>query len=683
MPTALENVFYNNTTIRTEVGCTIEYNMNLMIDGITVTSATADSSYINGITDWSTDRANPFKKLFPVDAIIKGFRPLYPGAKYFIMSEPDNTYLPFRTVSYTGEGKNANESNAKPRIYYPGITTSYKYWLSAKDADVDLTVRYLQTSTTWTAAGKYGNIPAGNKAALANKIVVSFEKFHALPTQYRITVTPVTGSAITTTYAAPSSTGVINHYWNGTNWSTTSISEPYSFSEPQSIRSIRLEATNPDGGKYVGVIEVSARWVKDISSDIVTFDINKEASSSSEDILPVGSVTANSFDLQLAKYNQSALQIINYNRDAAWTTSPTIANAIYMVKNAELRPYFKIFHSSGVLGTSPNQYDKDYQGTYFIESWSIDEVGATSLLAIDGSKYLMETLCPDLLCEDFPVTAILRNLLDSIGFTNYNFNLAASETSIPQVKYWWTEDSNTVWGAIQELCRDIQMNAVFDDDNVLQFYSRDYLYDASRSASWNFYYSQEGSALPNIVDFNKKEIASANMVKVLWQTPLSSNYIGTSGFLWESPTSFLSAGALKEAITANSDEFIIEISATDTYSIQQSFYNFAGYILVDAEIIEFDAIGYDLTPLSGGSKEHVWISSESDVSKYRSLALPGYEDPLKPAETSYFKPSGRYRVKKDQYNNLVGRGALGTKAAAHAASVAKLDGWTGKLVTQV
>jgi hypothetical protein len=683
MPTALENVFYNNTTIRTEVGCTIEYNMNLMIDGITVTSATADSSYINGITDWSTDRANPFKKLFPVDAIIKGFRPLYPGAKYFIMSEPDNTYLPFRTVSYTGEGKNANESNAKPRIYYPGITTSYKYWLSAKDADVDLTVRYLQTSTTWTAAGKYGNIPAGNKAALANKIVVSFEKFHALPTQYRITVTPVTGSAITTTYAAPSSTGVINHYWNGTNWSTTSISEPYSFSEPQSIRSIRLEATNPDGGKYVGVIEVSARWVKDISSDIVTFDINKEASSSSEDILPVGSVTANSFDLQLAKYNQSALQIINYNRDAAWTTSPTIANAIYMVKNAELRPYFKIFHSSGVLGTSPNQYDKDYQGTYFIESWSIDELGETNLLAIDGSKYLMETLCPDLLCEDFPVTAILRNLLDSIGFTNYNFNLAANETSIPQVKYWWTKDSDTIWGAIQELCRDIQMNAVFDDDNVLQFYSRDYLYDASRSASWNFYYSQEGSALPNIVDFNKKEIASANMVKVLWQTPLTSNYVGTSGFLWESPTSFLSAGALKQAITANSDEFIIEISATDTYSIQQSFYNFAGYILVDAEIIEFDAIGYDLTPLSGSSKEHVWISSESDVSKYRSLALPGYEDPLKPAETSYFKPSGRYRVKEDQYNNLVGRGALGTKAAAHAASVAKLDGWTGRLVTQV
>ena len=683
MPTALENVFYNNTTVKTDVGCTIEYNMNLMIDGITVTSATTDTAYINGITDWSANKANPFKKLFPVDAIVKGFRPLYPGAKYFIMSEPNNTYLPFKTVSYTGEGKNANVDGAKPRIYYPGITTSYKYWLSAKDADVDLTVQYLQNSTTWAAAGKTGSIPVGNKAALANKIIVSFEKFHALPSQYRITVTPVTGSAITTTYTAPPSTGIVNHYWNGTNWSTTSLSEPYSFTEPQSIKSIRLEATNPDGGKYVGVIEISARWVKDISSDIVTFDITKESSASSEDILPVGVVTANSFNVQLAKYNQTALQILAYNRDAAWTTSPTTANVIYFVKNAELKPYFKIFHSSGELGSSPNQYDKRYQGTYFADSWSIDDVGDSTLLAIDGSKYLMETLCPDLLCEDFPVTAILRNLLDSIGFTNYNFNLATTETSIPQVRYWWTTDTNTVWEAIQELCRDIQMNAVFDDNNVLQFYSRDYLYNSSRTTAWNFYYAQEGSALPNIVDFTKKEIASANSVKVLWQTPLTSNYVGSSGFLWESPTTFLSAGALKEALTTTSEEFIIDISTIDTYSIQQSFYNFAGYILVDAEVIEFDAIGYDFTALSDGSKSHVWIKSESDVSKYRSLALPGYADPLKPAETAYFKPSGRYRIKKDSEGTLIGRGALGTIVAAHDAAITKLDGWTGRLVTQV
>ena len=685
MPTALQNVFYNNTTVKTDVGCTIEYNMNTMIDGVTVTSATADTAYTNNITNLSGNTANPFKKLFPIDSIVKPFRPLYPGAKYYILSStdtPTNSFLPFRTVSYTGEGKNAFVEDAKPRIYYPGLATSYKYWIGAKDTDVDITVQYLQTSGTWSAAGKTGSIPAGNKSALANKIVLKFEKNHVLPSQYRLTITPVTGSDIVTTYAAPASTGIITHYWNGTNWSTTSISEPYSYSEPQAIKSIRLEATNPGGGMYIGVIEISARWIKDISSDIVSFDINKEASASSEDLIPVGNVTANSLSMNLVKYNQSALSIFDYNRDSAWTTSPTTANSIYMFKNAELIPYFKIYHSGGALGTSPNKYDKSYQGAYFIDSWSIDQYGETNITAIDGSKYLMETMCPDLLCEDFPVTAVIRNLLDSVGFTNYNFNLATTETSIPQIKYWWTNDSATVWEAIQELCRDIQMNAVFDNDNVLQFYSRDYIYSSDRSVSWEFYHTAEGSKLPNIIDLRKKEIASANIVKVRWQTPLTSNYTGTSGFLWESPTSFLSAGSLKTSLTTESEEFVIDISTLDAYSRQQSFYNFQGFILVDAEVIEFDAIGYDFTPLDGGSKQHVWISSQSDVSKYRSLSKPGYEDVNLPAQTAYFKPSGRYRIKKDDLGILVGRGALGTKAASHEPATTKLTGWTGVLVTQ-
>lgn len=683
--TALKNIFYNSTTVKTDVGCTIEYNMNNMIDGITVTSATLDTAYTNGITGLTTGSPNPFKKLFPVDSIIKPFRPLYPGAKYYVLSSTDvqsGSYLPFRTISYTGEGVNSirTDITPKPRIYYPGLTTSYKYWLSALNSNVDLTVRYMQTTETWTAAGKTGSIPIGNKAALANKIVVKFEKYHVLPSQYRITITPVTGSDIVTTYTAPPASGIINHYWNGTNWSTTSITDSYTYSEPQAIKSIKVEATNPGG--YVGIIEVSARWIKDISSDIESFSINKTSSSSSEGILPVGNVTANSLDLSLIKYNTSVLEILEYNRDSAWTTSPTTANAIYLVKNAELRPYFRTFHTDGALGTSPNKYDKSYQGSYFIESWSIQEYGESSINALDGAKYLMETLCPDLLCEDFPVTAVLRNLMDAVGFTNYNFNLATTETSIPQIKYWWTDDRKTVWETIQELCRDIQMNAVMDDDNVLQFYSRDYLYSTSRVASWNFYHDQEGSALPNIISFTKKEVASANIVKVLWQTQLTSNYLGNSGFLWESATSFLSAGALKNALTTTSDEFVIDISTIDAYSRQQSFYNFQGYILVDEEIIEFDAIGYDFTPLAGGEKQHVWISSSSDVSKYRSLAKAGYEDINNIGETAYFKPSGRYRVKKDENNILVGRGALGTKASTHSPAITKLEGWTGMLVTQ-
>ena len=64
------------------------------------------------------------------------------------------------------------------------------------------------------------------------------------------------------------------------------------------------------------------------------------------------------------------------------------------------------------------------------------------------------------------------------------------------------------------------------------------------------------------------------------------------------------------------------------------------------------------------------------------MAKAGYEDINNVGETAYFKPSGRYRVKKDENDILVGRGALGTKASIHNPAISKLEGWTGMLVTQ-
>jgi hypothetical protein len=669
----LTDLFKNSSVIKADVGCTIEYNMNSMIEGIAATTTSTDAQYIAGVTVGPTGetlRLNPFKKLFPVDSIIRPFRPTSGGVKYFITLDADttlNSFESYRSVKY---------SNTKPRVYYPGVSTFYKYWVTPKDVNADVTVTYKQASSPVT----------GNKHALANKIVVKFDKYHALPTQYRITVTPETGSAITTTYTAPPSTGLVNHYWNGTNWSTTTLSEPVTYSTPQSIKSIRLEATNPGGGKVIGVIEVSARWIKDLSSDIEVITISKESSSSSSDIIPIGYVTANSINLSVSKYDKTALQIQPYNR----YSSSLDSSLIYAVKNAELKPYFKIYHSNAVTVTG--SYDKVPQGTYYINDWSISEYGDWSITALDGAKYLMDTFVPDIFCENYPVTAIFRRLLDSVGFTDYNFNLVESagkvvDTSIPQINYWWSDNSKTVWECIQELCRDIQMNAVFDDFGVLQFSSREYIYGQS-SASWTFYSEPSGSILPNIVSFSQKEVVSANQVKIRWRTPVSSQYIGNSTALWQSPDLYLSAGGLKNTISStttlsqmndtttnpNPNAFIIETEKIDAYTQDKSLYNFSGYLLVDSEIFEFDAIQYQYTPKGGGAQVLVWIESDLDINKYRYLSEPGYADQNNPVETSYFRPTGRYRIKS--------RAALGTTAATHTATAVETAGsWMGRTVT--
>jgi hypothetical protein len=661
VPTNLENVFYNDTTVKTQVGATIEYNMNSLIDNLTVTSTIADTAYTNAITNWTTGKPNPFKKLFPIDSIIKPFRPINSGVNYYILGpdQQDGTSLNFyspKRVIYPID---------KARVYYPGVTTSYKYWVGPKNANIDITVNYVNSVNT--------------KPARSNKLVIAFDKFHTLPTSVAVDITYSDNSVKSTSLPNfntnfPDGRVMLYPTATDTNWITVVPETLYELSKQ--IKSVKVTGTNSSG--TVAVIEISARWIKDISSDIVSLDIQKESSASSSDILPVGNVTANTINLILSKYNQTSLQIESYNRES----TSFDASKIYIAKNVEIKPHFKVYHALGSITSGSDKYDKIEQGSYFVDSWNISSHGDTSITALDGSKYLMETLCPDLLLEGYPVTAILRSLLDVIGFTNYNFNVVTTDskvtdTSVPMINYWWTSPEDTVWETIQDLCRDIQMNAFFDESNVLQFYSREYMYNRT-TADWNFYYEKEGSVLPNIIDFFKEEIASANQVKVLWSTPITSSSTGSSGGLWTSPTTFLAGGGLKYDIAANTSAaqtvLIIEISSSESYSNIQSLFNFNGYLLIDSEIIEYDAIRYQYVPKDSATNtyESVWIESKSDIDKYRYLSKTGYAVAGK-FETAYFRPTGEYRVKT--------RGALGTTPAFHAASaINKLSQWSGREV---
>jgi hypothetical protein len=667
--TNLKNTLYNNTSIKISAGCNIEYNMNNMLDNISAVNNIADSSYTGQIVNsvnqpaWPSGRPNPYKKLFPVDSLIKPFRPINSGIKYFILADADtytNSFSSYRSVKYP---------ETQPRIYYPGVETFYKYWVTPINTGANVTINYATS---------------GTKYALTNKIVLKFEKNHTLPSNYTLVITKSDNTQVTIASAlsVPSDGNVVLHY-NGSAWSST---EPSAFASPLLIKSITLTTPSAGAGKIIGVIEISARWVKDISEDVVSFTINKESSASSEDILPVGKVTANSLNLNLAKYNQSSPEYVSYNRDVAMLNSLT-----YIYKNVVLSPYFKIYHPGGTHTEGSEKYDKVFQGQYYVDSWDIDSYGETTLTALDNTKYLMETIAPDMLCESYPATAVLRRLLDSVGFTNYAFNLTSeTDSSIPLINYFWTDGSKTVWEHIQELCRDIQMNAVIDENNVLQFYSRNYMYSRT-DKNWNFFYDQSGSNLPNIVDFNQKDIASANQVKILWSTPISSSYMGGSGPLWQSPTSYLIAGGLKETLTASSNKIYLDLETPDKYSKFQSGFNFNGYFMIDSEIIEFDAIGYqyipkDLTPstiydaltetnvLNNGSNFiNIWIENSADVNKYRNFSKVGSSGIN---SEIYFKPNGVYRVKT--------RGALGTTATSHNASGVPSTEylWTGKLVTQ-
>jgi|688.fasta_scaffold10710_3 hypothetical protein len=629
--TALKTLLEQQSTIIINAGCTVEYNMNTLVDSIVVSGADISRA------DSAGNVYYPFKKLFPVDTVIKQNRPLGAGIKYAIVGDiGTNTY----------RNPKSSEYGVSYRTYYPGSESVYKYYVSDKGVGLDVTATYPKT-------------------ILTNKIVIRFELGHSTPstwTVYSGSTQLATGTSSDIKAFGNPDAGTVTIYYNGTSWVKT---EPASISNPINMTSLRV-TTGAVTGKYIGLIEMSPRWIKDVTDRVVDFEITKETSSGSDDILPVGSVTANSLSLSMVSYEDTR-EVVSFDKTMTFDSTKT-----YMYKAIEVVPYFKIYHSDGALTDSSGAYDKIKQGLFYVDSFSIEEFGNVSVTALDGARILQQLIAPSIVCKDYTTVAVIRTLLDNIGFTNYNFNITSTDTSIFSPRYWWTDDGGTVWDSIQRLCRDSQMVALFDENNVLQFYTREYLFSTVGKTPIEFRYSASGSNLPNILSFNKQDLPSANQVKVLWKSVTTNNYTGNSQPLWASGERNLGALSLEGDISAISGQTVgpYSVSGTNSYvklnlvvandALKSNVLNeYSGYLVIDSEIIEYDAIQYEYTDLSG-VRQSKDITSGSEALKYLGLSQPG---------ASNYQPNGKYRIKT--------RGAFGTKIVAHYKQENILNSWAG------
>ena len=636
----LKTVLEQDTTLIVKTGCVLEYNMNTLVDNITMSGAEINR------TDAAGNSYQPFKKLFPVDSVIKPFRPIKAGVKYAILGDiPTNSYKDPRISVYPYDY----------RTYLPGSETSYKYYVSDKGVGLDVTATYPKT-------------------ILTNKIVIRFELAHSTPPTWTIyngatQLATGTNSSIKT-FGNPDA-GTVTIYYNGTSWSTT---EPTTPASPVNMTSLRVTA-GAVSGKYIGLIEMSPRWVKDITDRMVNLSLSKEASSDSQDILPVGSVTANSLSISLVSYEDTR-EVVAFDKTMTFDSAKT-----YLYKRVGVSPYFKIYHAAGTLTDSNGTYERVNQGAFYMDSWGISEFGDVSINALDGAKHLQEIICPGIVCKGYTTLAIIRTLLDNVGFTNYNFNTTSADGSIFSPRFWWTDDSTTVWESIQRLCRDSQMTALFDENNILQFYTREYLFNASKAVDWSFRYAASGNNLPNIVSLDKKDLPSANQVKVIWNSVTTNQYTGNSQPLWKSGNAFMGAMSLEQNLSTVSGQtkgpYDVSNLSPRSYvhlkavtAVEQSqnqiLDEYSGYLAIDSEIIEYDAIQYAYVDLNG-TRQEVDIATPSDALKYLGLSQPG---------ASNFQPNGKYRIKT--------RGAFDTTIANHYANAQGiLDSWQGYEVNWV
>ena len=658
----VKDVFEKNTSISMNVGATLDINLNTMIDWDKVTTP------VTGNADTVISGRTPFKKLFPIDTVIKPNRPLSAGVRYAISGDiVGNTVKDPKTIPY----------QVNYRTYYPSKDTYYKYWVSPKNTNANLTIAYPKT------------IPV-------NKIVVKFETSHATPSSWTISAnsgtvlktgtavkpfTTTVGSTTTKNYDA----GTATIYYTGTTWSL--LESELNYNAFVNVTSLNLTAVNPGG--WIGVIEVAPHMVKDLSNDIVSFDIVKEQNSSTEELLPVGYCTANSLDLNIARYNQTSLQFKGFNKYNLSETFDT--SKIYLVKNAEITTYVKVYHADGTSSDSRGAYFKVPQGVFYVDRWDISDVGDVNIFALDAAKILQESICPDMVCNNYSAIAIIRRMLDVVGFTNYNFNYTETDGSVIVPTYWWSSSSNsnangavTVWDNIQDICRDSQITAFVDEYNVLQFYTRDYLFDATKTASWQFRHTASGALLPNIMSLSKKEMPSINQINIRYKTVSMATYEKSSHEILEFTDDAIMAAAILSNIPESADPSVtphvahvnhymglqlIQVGEQDVLDPSTAtFIPFNGYILIDSEIIEYDAIEYMYRDSLTSAIKYVDVSSKSDLSRYMGLAAVSVDSNATTYKTS-MAPTSRYRIKT--------RGAFGTKKANHYADPkSEAAGWT-------
>jgi outer membrane lipoprotein-sorting protein len=632
-----------SSTISMSPGLWAEYNMNDLISGVTATNLGGETVTLK---DASGVEYKPFLKLFPLASIISPKRPSSAGIKYFITNKTNNAGITYN-VLYP-----YNTLTKDPyRMYYAGSKNKYQYWVTPKSSGTSLSNCKLTVAYP------------SERNAVANKISIKFETSYGLrtlvsdngtskvwsdmtyvkPVTWTVKITKGATTTTVLTNGNVDSNGVVNLYWNGSSWSTTEWA--VTPSSPVDIDSIIVEINSINvADTYLGVIEISARYVKDLTDNLMSFSTQKRASDSSNGLTPVGNVTANSLSATLFFEDRSGISF-----DKTFSFDKTKS---YFYNNVLFKPYYNIIKSD-------NSIEKIKQGYFYADSWMIDEFGQVDLQALDQALLLQKIIAPDILIKDAPSPAIIKRLLDGIGFTSYNFNLSpdGKDSSAITPYYWYTDDTKTVWECIQDLCKDTQMVATFDEDNILQFYTREWIYNKNKTKSFTFRYNplKSGDTIleeSNIISMSKEDLPSVQGVKILYRPQMSSSYNAGADLLWQSPVYSLGAGALVANLPASSlagsSLWINLITTMDGLDLRAL--NKTGYLVLNDEIIEYDAIKYVYTSLSG-SPQSQWIESDIDLQKYQALG-----------QVNSFKPTGEYRIKT--------RGAFGTTVSSHNIDIA-------------
>jgi hypothetical protein len=559
-----------------------------------------------------------YKKFFPLDSVVKGWRPTSGVYKPRKMSWGQATTYGLKGTK--GWRNNITENStpqlgastgqreeyiAKPRVYWAREGQTFKYWDSPV---VIASSAYVHPWIEYTADVK------------TNKISVTFQNVMGSPVRFKIQYKTNAGSGGTwvdaldatgADYSMPS-TGVVEVYRSSGSW--TQSPTTYLLTDAISIRQIRVFITKmSDPAIHPSIIEMSPRLYIDMSDRLKdwSFDANIAESNS---VLPVGTVSSNSGSVTLSN-NDNELE-------------PTNAGGGTLRYADLMRKYAKVVVKLKAVTAGSSWVEA---GTAYIEKATPSgNKTVVNVTLFDYAKFLQDQPAPDVCMNQVSPTAAIRQLLDTTGHTNVLVK-RVKDQSEPIMRWFWSNSEETVWDAIQKICESHQYAVYINEKNQIVIMTKEYIYLSSTAV---YAATTEGTTLsavtyvPNVQDIsnNKDEpinaayvtfrpkslssevdpdpakYAATNQVAfsriatrdlyvpdqpiLLGVAPMIQTMDSSQNYLYINPTSLAGAGA-KNSLDGNGIPRI------------PLWGGFSGYLLIDQEIIKYDGLELAYTAKAG------------------------------------------------------------------------------------
>lgn len=446
------------------------------------------------------------------------------------------------------------------RYYLAASDDTYKYWSSSQ-----------RSKLTPVATGEYDFATPitltlmYDQLVTANKLVVGFDLSYARPKSYNIQVTKngTTWTTVGSNIVPDAATGQITLYLasdGSQSWGSTPV-----YTGLSQFLGIRLVVTSMNEAySNLDVIQMGLRLENDLSEFVIGYDRDFEISERSF-IAPLGKSSSNTGSIEFTNID------LRFNNE----------NSTLYKGLIDKKVKFTVDISVDATRQNGSADERHRELTMWADSWGGQDEDSVTVSLKDSSVFLQEIDMPKVFWENMTVGAIIWQLMDTIGMTNYNYTRDVLDTG-QVIPYFWSIEDGTVWEQISELAEGTQTAVWFDEYDVLQIKTRKAVFGPGRTVSWNLDAVRNGQKLPDIIDISGNDDMAVNRVDISWKP---AEFQETKGIpvmetVWEPEEEdvILRATPLTRNLMVNQMEMWIK-TADSVYWPYESLVNIRGEII--------------------------------------------------------------------------------------------------------